>query len=115
MKAASYQEVEPAKRVLRLGEHSIPEVPSGGVLVKVWASGVNPSDVKRRAGWLNALMEYPEVIPHSDGAGVIIAVGEKSQRRGWTNGFGYKGVSIEFVQVYLLSTNERLAAVTHLN
>jgi NADPH2:quinone reductase len=81
MKAASYQEVEPAKRVLRLGEHSIPEVPSGGVLVKVWASGVNPSDVKRRAGWLNALMEYPEVIPHSDGAGVIIAVGEKVSKK----------------------------------
>ena len=75
MKAASYTEVGPAKRVLRLGEHSIPEVPSGGVLVKVCASGVNPSDVKRRAGWLNALMEYPEVIPHSDGAGVIMAVG----------------------------------------
>ncbi len=81
MKAASYQEVGPAKRVLRLGEHSIPEVPSGGVLVKVCASGVNPSDVKRRAGWLNGLMEYPEVIPHSDGAGVIIAVGEKVSKK----------------------------------
>ncbi|SVD39046.1 uncharacterized protein METZ01_LOCUS391900, partial [marine metagenome] len=77
MKAASYTKVGPAQRVLRVGEHSIPEVPSGGVLVKVCTSGVNPSDVKRRAGWLNALMEYPEVIPHSDGAGVIEAVGEK--------------------------------------
>ena len=77
MKAAWYLEVGPAKTVLRLGEHPVPEVPSGGVLVNVCASGVNPSDVKRRAGWLNGLMEYPEIIPHSDGAGVIMAVGDK--------------------------------------
>lgn len=77
MKVASYTEVGPAKSVLRLREHPMPVVPSGEVLVKVCASGVNPSDVKRRAGWLNALMEYPEVVPHSDGAGIIMAVGEK--------------------------------------
>ena len=81
MKAAWYQEVGPAKTVLRLGEHPVPEVPSGGVLVKVCASGVNPSDVKRRAGWLNGLMEYPEIIPHSDGAGVIMAVGDKVSKK----------------------------------
>ena len=81
MKAAWYKEVGPAKTVLRLGEHPVPEVPSGGVLVKVCASGVNPSDVKRRAGWLNGLMEYPEIIPHSDGAGVIMAVGDKVSKK----------------------------------
>jgi NADPH2:quinone reductase len=40
--------------------------------VKVAFSGVNPSDVKTRA---RAGMEFPEIIPHSDGAGVVEAVG----------------------------------------
>jgi NADPH:quinone reductase len=46
----------------------------GEVLVKVAASGVNPSDVKSRAG--GAVHPFPRVIPHSDGAGVIVAVGQ---------------------------------------
>ena len=46
------------------------------VLVRLHASGVNPSDVKLRAGArVGAVMAYPRVIPHSDGAGVIEAVG----------------------------------------
>jgi NADPH2:quinone reductase len=44
------------------------------VLVRVKASGVNPSDVKSRAG-LRAKTSWPRVIPHSDGAGVIQAIG----------------------------------------
>ena len=39
------------------------------------ASGVNPGDIKKRAGWLGSPMPYPRVIPHSDGAGTIDAVG----------------------------------------
>ncbi len=38
-------------------------------------SGVNPSDVKSRAG-LTRKIAFPRVIPHSDGAGEIEAVGE---------------------------------------
>jgi NADPH2:quinone reductase len=38
-------------------------------------SGVNPSDVKSRAGLRSAAMPFPRVIPHSDGMGVVDAVG----------------------------------------
>jgi NADPH2:quinone reductase len=38
-------------------------------------SGVNPGDTKKRAGWPGSPMIYPRVIPHSDGVGVIDAVG----------------------------------------
>jgi NADPH:quinone reductase-like Zn-dependent oxidoreductase len=37
---------------------------------------VNPSDVKKRAGAFPALLDDGLVIPHSDGAGVIEAVGD---------------------------------------
>jgi NADPH2:quinone reductase len=39
-------------------------------------SGVNPGDTKKRADWVGHGMPYPRVIPHSDGAGLIDAVGE---------------------------------------
>ena len=49
-------------------------VPNNGeVLVRIAASGVNPSDWKTRGG--PRPMAGPRVIPHSDGAGVINAVG----------------------------------------
>ena len=50
----------------------LPEPGPGEVRVRVQASGVNPSDVKTR---LAPQMRHPEVTPHSDGAGVIDAVG----------------------------------------
>jgi NADPH2:quinone reductase len=43
--------------------------------VRLEASGVNPADVGRRGGGYRA-MEYPRVIPNSDGAGIIDQVGE---------------------------------------
>jgi len=39
-------------------------------------SGVNPSDVKARAG-ARGTLTYPCVIPHSDGAGIIDAIGSE--------------------------------------
>jgi NADPH2:quinone reductase len=36
---------------------------------------VNPGDIKKRVGWLGSSMPYPLVIPHSDGAGEIDALG----------------------------------------
>jgi NADPH:quinone reductase len=45
------------------------------VRVRLATSGVNPSDVKSRAG-LTRKIAFPRVIPHSDGAGEIDAVGE---------------------------------------
>ena len=53
-----------------------PEPGSGEVRVRVAVSGVNPGDMKKRGDWVGYGMPYPRVIPHSDGAGVIDAVGD---------------------------------------
>jgi NADPH2:quinone reductase len=74
MKAAFYDRNGPADEVLQVAELPMPAPGPGEVLVRVKTSGVNPSDVKSRAG-LRAKMSWPRVIPHSDGAGVIQAVG----------------------------------------
>jgi NADPH2:quinone reductase len=76
MKAVWYERFGPAGEVLRFGEMPDPVAGPGEVLVRLQASGVNPSDVKLRAGArVGAVMAYPRVVPHSDGAGVIEAVG----------------------------------------
>jgi NADPH2:quinone reductase len=76
MQAVWYEGFGPAQEVLTLGEMPDPVAGPGEVLVRLHASGVNPSDVKLRAGARpGAVMAYPRVIPHSDGAGVIEAVG----------------------------------------
>ena len=72
MRAAFYEAMGPARDVLRVGDVETPEPGPGEVRVRVGASGVNPSDVKSRG--LRKLM-FPRVIPHSDGAGEIEAVG----------------------------------------
>lgn len=73
MKAIWYEANGAAHDVLVQGEMPTPEPGPGEVLVRVHASGVNPSDCKTRAG--SRPMTAPRVIPHSDGAGVIAAVG----------------------------------------
>ncbi len=73
MRAAWYETNGPARQVLRIGEMPDPEPGPGEALVRLATSGVNPSDVKTRAG--SRPMAGPRVIPHSDGAGVIEAVG----------------------------------------
>ncbi|MBA2676890.1 MAG: alcohol dehydrogenase catalytic domain-containing protein [Ktedonobacteraceae bacterium] len=75
MYAAWYERNGSADEVLTFGEMDDPQVGPGEVRVKIHASGVNPSDVKRRAG-STAKMEFPRVVPQSDGAGIIDAVGE---------------------------------------
>jgi NADPH2:quinone reductase len=74
MRAAWYETNGPANQVLRLGDMPDPEPSPGEVRVHLAASGVNPSDVKTRAG-LRRPMAFPRVIPGSDGAGVIDKVG----------------------------------------
>ncbi len=76
MKAAWYNETGPASEVLKVGEMEKPEPGPGEVLVRIYASGVNPSDVKKRAGAQPPGFQDGFVIPHSDGAGVIEAVGD---------------------------------------
>lgn len=73
MKAVWYETQGPARDVLICGDMEPPAPQAGEVLVRVHASGCNPSDVKLRAG--SRPMGVDRIIPHSDGAGVIEAVG----------------------------------------
>jgi NADPH2:quinone reductase len=76
MLASWYDEQGSAADVLRVGELSDPQPGPGEVRVRVTVSGVNPGDTKKRRGWLGSSMPYPRVIPHSDAAGVVDAVGD---------------------------------------
>ena len=75
MRAAYYEKNGAAREVLRVAEVETPEPGPGEVRVRLAASGVNPSDVKSRAGSTRKIA-FPRVIPHSDGAGEIDRVGE---------------------------------------
>jgi NADPH:quinone reductase len=75
MRAATYRSKGPANEVLRVEDLPLPEPELGEVRIKVAYSGVNPSDVKSRAGVSNPAMDHALVVPHSDGAGVIDALG----------------------------------------
>lgn len=74
MRAIWYDRTGPAREVLELGERPTPEPGHGQALVRVRASGVNPSDAGLRAGTAGP-MAYPRITPNSDGAGVVEAVG----------------------------------------
>ena len=76
MRAAWFETFGPAAEVLTIGDLDNPRAGPGEVLVKLATSGVNPSDVKKRAGSFGNLLDDGLVIPNSDGAGVIEAVGE---------------------------------------
>jgi NADPH2:quinone reductase len=75
MRAAYYEANGTARDVLRVGEVETPKPGAGEVRVRLATSGVNPSDVKTRAG-LARKIAFPRVIPHSDGAGEIDEVGD---------------------------------------
>jgi NADPH2:quinone reductase len=77
VRAACYQRTGPAAEVLRPEDLPIPEPAADEVRVRVATSGVNPSDVKSRAGLRTTSLAYPLIVPHSDGAGVIDAVGAR--------------------------------------
>lgn len=76
MKAAWFETFGTAAETLQVGEQPTPDAGPGEVLVRLATSGVNPSDVKKRAGAFPNLLDGGLVIPHSDGAGIIEAVGE---------------------------------------
>lgn len=75
MRAAWYERTGPAGEVLQVGDIPCPEAEPGEVRVRMQASGVNPSDVKKRMGQMPAPADFPRIIPHSDGAGIVDAVG----------------------------------------
>ena len=85
MKAAVYTSKGAAREVLEVLQRPKPEPMNTEVRVRLAFSGVNPSDVKTRG---RAGMDYPEVIPHSDGAGMVDELGPQAprellQRRVW--------------------------------
>lgn len=75
MQAIWYDRLGDAHEVLQFGVLPTPTAGPGEVLVRLKASGVNPADCNRRAGRLGRGQEYPRVIPNSDGAGIVEAVG----------------------------------------
>src|SRR5437879_1950292 len=76
MRAVWYERMGPAADVLVVGDMPTPEPGPGEVRIRMEVSGVYPGDLKKRQGWQGGQMPYPRVVPHSDGAGVIDAVGE---------------------------------------
>jgi NADPH:quinone reductase len=74
MKAALYRDMGQAADVFKVEEVDRPEPGPGEVLVRVHASGINPTDYKARSGAVPRPMTEFQV-PHQDGAGVIEAVG----------------------------------------
>jgi NADPH2:quinone reductase len=73
MQAAWYERNGGAAEVLVVGEMPTPAPAAGEVRIQLHTSGVNPSDVKSR---MARPLGAPRILPHSDGAGVIDAVGE---------------------------------------
>jgi NADPH2:quinone reductase len=74
MRAGWYERAGAARDVIVVGDMPRPEPAPGEVLVRLHASGINPSDYKRRAN-TKAKMEFPRIVPHSDGAGVVAGLG----------------------------------------
>lgn len=105
MKAAFYEHTGPAERVLLVGDMPDPQPEAGEVRVRLQWSGLNPSDVKARSGSRGPDMPFPRVIPHSDGMGIIDAVGagvdpSRSGERVWLWNAGWGrpfGTAAEFV------------------
>lgn len=75
MQAAFYERTGPASEVLTIDSLPDPEPGPGEVRVRLRWSGVNPSDVKTRAGLRSSVLPFPRIVPHSDGMGEIDAVG----------------------------------------
>ena len=91
MIAAWYDHQGPAAEVLQVGELPDAEPGNGEVRVRLRLSGANPGDMKKRQGWQGSPMAFPRIVPHSDGAGVIEAVGPGADparigRRVWVYG-----------------------------
>ncbi|MGC6485504.1 MAG: NADPH:quinone reductase [Candidatus Puniceispirillales bacterium] len=101
MKAALYRRKGPARDVIEIETLKADDPAASEIRVRLMTSGVNPSDVKLRAGVSvgGMTMPFPAVIPHSDGAGVVDAVGKGVSRfregdrvwvynGGWQRAFG---------------------------
>ena len=119
MKAAWYEKTGDAADVLKVGELPDPSPGSNEVLISVKTSGVNPSDVKTRAGARGDL-QFSRIVPHSDGAGIIVDVGKNvdSNRIGervwiWNAAYGRpNGTCAELIS---LPENQAVAMSDHVS
>ena len=75
MQAAYYESTGAAREVLHVAELPDPVPGPGELRVRLRWSGVNPSDVKSRLGLRSKVLAFPRIVPHSDGMGVVDAVG----------------------------------------
>jgi len=75
MRAAWYEKQGSARDVFIVGEMDDPQPQEGEVRIRLAVSGINPGDVKKRQNAFGYGMPYSRIIPHSDGAGVVDAVG----------------------------------------
>ena len=104
MKAAWYERNGPADEVLVVGELPDPHPGVGEVRIRLYASGVNPSDAKSRGGSARKIA-FPRQVPGSDGAGVIDEIGagvpaDRLGQRVWTWNAAWQrpfGTSAEYV------------------
>ena len=80
MKAAWFETFGEPSDVLEIGYKDDPIVQDDEVLVDLRVSAVNPSDEKKRAGSFPDLLDDGFIIPHSDGAGIIVEVGKNISR-----------------------------------
>src|SRR3954454_11168876 len=76
MLAAWYERPGAAAEGLEVGEIADPEPGPGEVRVRVSLSGINSGDTKKRGDWVGYGLPFPRVVPHSDGSGIIDAVGQ---------------------------------------
>ena len=107
MKAAWFDQFGSADEVIKISEQETPSVGKGDVLIQLSTSGVNPSDVKKRSGAFPNLLADGFVIPHSDGAGQVVAVGdgvskERINERVWVYQAQFErrfGTAAEFLSI----------------
>jgi NADPH2:quinone reductase len=105
MLAAFYERIGAARDVLQVAALPDPTPAPGEVRVRLRWSGVNPTDVKARSGLRGATLPFPRIVPHSDGMGVVDAVGEGVARarigeRVWTWNAGWQrpfGTAAQYV------------------
>lgn len=75
MRASLYRATGPAAEVLELADLPHPVPSAGEVGVRLLVAGLNPTDVKARAGHRGRPLAFEHQIPGHDGAGVVDAVG----------------------------------------
>jgi NADPH:quinone reductase len=119
MRAAWYEKNGAADEVLSVGEIETPRPGPGEVRVKLATSGVNPSDVKSRAGTARKIA-FPRVIPHSDGAGEVDAVGDgvpasRIGERVWTWNGQWKRPFGTAAQYVVLPSAQAVALPPHID